>query len=172
VSAGTWYERGIVAINVAAGGPGLVQSKLGRVCVPENGSGELHYVCAQTDGHLHHYRLDASGWTEVTIFGAGAHSAPCLIEGTYGEHDEIGVGDFELCVAVRGTIEHWWRYNANPGPWVRSAVFGAGGRRVISLIQSTFATDLEIIVEREDGIYQHWWRDSAGWHPGQMIVRV
>jgi hypothetical protein len=123
---GTWYDRGVVASNVAAGGPGLVQSKLGRTGVPENGTGELHYVCAQTDGKLHHYRLGASGWTHLTSFGAGAYSAPCLIEGTYGEHDEIGVGDFELCVAVGGAIEHWWRHNAGLGPWTRSAVFAAG----------------------------------------------
>jgi len=64
------------------------------VGVPENGTGQLHYVCAQTDGQLHHYWLDASGWTYLTSFGAGADSAPCLIEGTYGAHDEIGVGDF------------------------------------------------------------------------------
>jgi hypothetical protein len=166
---GTWYDRGVVASNVASGGPGLVQSKLGRTGVPENGTGELHYVCAQTDGQLHHYRLDASGWTYLTSFGAGADSAPCLIEGTYGAHDEIGVGDFELCVAVGGTIEHWWRYNAGLGPWTRSAVFGAGVRRVIALIQSTFATDLEIIVENQNGTYQHWWRDGGGWHPGPNI---
>lgn len=59
---GTWYDRGVVASNVASGGPRLVQSKLGRTGVPENGTGELHYVCAQTDGQLHHYRLDPSGW--------------------------------------------------------------------------------------------------------------
>jgi hypothetical protein len=42
-------------------------------------------------------------------------------------------------------------------------------RRVIGLIQSTFATDLEIIVENENGTYQHWWRDGAGWHPSPII---
>ena len=166
---GTWYDRGVVASNVVTGGPGLVQSKLGRTGVPENGTGQLHYVCAQTDGQLHHYRRDASGWTHLTSFGGGADSAPCLIEGTYGEHDEIGVGNFELCVAAGGTIEHWWRYNADLGPWTRSAVFGAGVRRVIGLIQSSFATDLEIIVENQNGTYQHWWRDSGGWHPGPII---
>ena len=106
-------------------------------------------MCTQTDSQLHHYRLDASGWTHLTSFGAGVDSAPCLIEGTYGAHDEIGVGNFELCVAVGGTIEHWWRYNAGLGPWTRSAVFGTGVRRVIGLIQSTFATDLEVIVENQ-----------------------
>ena len=72
-------------------------------------------------------------------------------------------------LAVGGTIEHWWRYNAGPGPWTRSAVFGTGVRRVIALVQSTFATDLEIIVENLNGSYQHWWRDDGGWHPGPTI---
>jgi hypothetical protein len=71
--------------------------------------------------------------------------------------------------AIRGTIEHWWRYNAGLGPWTHSAVFGAGVHRVIGLIQSTFATDLEIIAENQNGTYQHWWRDGSGWHPGTVI---
>ena len=92
-----------------------------------------------------------------------------MIEGQFNASDDTLPGNFELCVAVGGTIEHWWRYNAGLGPWTRSAVFGTGVRRVIALIQSTFATDLEIIVENQNGTYQHWWRDGAGWHPGPTI---
>jgi hypothetical protein len=166
---GTWYDRGVVARNVALGGPGLVQSKLGRTGVPENGTGELHYVCAQTDGTLHHYRLTAAGWGQVTAFGSGVASAPCVIEGTYGTRDETGVGNFELCVAVGGTVEHWWRHNASLGAWTRSAVFGSGVRRVIGLLQSTFTTNLEVIVENQNGSYQHYARDGAGWHTGPVV---
>jgi hypothetical protein len=97
-------------------------------------------------------------------------SAPCLIEGTYGAGNEMGVGNFELCVAVGNQIEHWWRYNASPGPWNKSAVFGADVRRVIGLIQSSYSTNLEVIAERTDGRYQHYWRDGAGWHAGVIIV--
>jgi hypothetical protein len=166
---GTWYDRGVVATDVADGGPGLVQSKLGRAGVLENGTGELHYVCTRTDGQMHHYRRDAERWTHQVAFGSGVDSAPCLIEGTYGAHDEIGVGNFELCVAVGGSIEHWWRYNAGLGAWERSAVFGSGARRVIGLLQSTIGTNLEIIVENQDGGYQHYGRDGSGWHAGPII---
>ena len=47
---GTWINRGVVANNVAFGGPGLVLSRLGRTLPVENASGELHYVCTKTDG--------------------------------------------------------------------------------------------------------------------------
>jgi Papain family cysteine protease len=166
---GTWFDQGVIAQGVIFSGPGLVQSKLGTTGVPENGSGELHYVCTQTDGQMHHYHRSSSGWNPVTTFGAGVDSAPCVIEGTYGAGDERSVGNFELAVAVGGTIEHWWRFNAVPGPWNRSAVFGSGARRVIGLIQSTFGTNLEIIVENQTGTYQHYWRDGAGWHAGVTI---
>ena len=58
-----------------------------------------------------------------------------MIEGTYGAGNEMGVGNFELCVAVGNQIEHWWRYNTSPGPWNRSAVFGADVRRVVGLFR-------------------------------------
>jgi hypothetical protein len=166
---GTWMDRGVIATGVVTGGPGLVQSKLGRTDPPENGTGELHYVCTQTDGQLHHYALTAGGWTHLAAFGARVDSAPCLIEGTYGAHDELGVGNFELCVAAGGTIEHWWRWNVGGGPWTRSAVFGVGVRRVLGLLQSTFGTNLELVVENQDGTYQHWWRDGNGWQAGATI---
>ncbi|MFC7263331.1 hypothetical protein [Streptomyces lutosisoli] len=113
----------------------------------------------------------ADGWSQLGTFGQGAAEAPCLIEGTYGAGDETGVGNFELCVPVAGGhIEHWWRYNASPGPWNRSAVFGSDIRRVLGLLQSTYATNLELIAERTEGRCQHYWRDGAGWHAGPIIT--
>jgi hypothetical protein len=69
--------------------------------------------------------------------------------------DESGVGNFELCVTVGETIEHWWRHNASGAAWTRSAVFGDAARRVVGLIQSSFGTNLELIVERTDNRFQH-----------------
>ncbi len=71
-----------------------------------------------------------SGWV--------ATSGPCLIEGSYGMGDESGIGNFELCVTVGETIEHWWRHNASGAAWTRAAVFGDAARRVVGLIQSSF----------------------------------
>jgi len=53
-------------------------------------------------------------------------SAPVMIEGLFGMHDETGVGNLELCVEVNGQVEHWWRDNAAGAraQWHRSVVFG------------------------------------------------
>jgi hypothetical protein len=168
---GTWYRRSQFGAAVIFGGPALVQSRLGVTGAPENGTGELHYVCTVTGGQMQHWYTPPGGaWSLVSTFGQNVDSAPCMIEGTYGSPDEMGVGNFELCVAVAGQVEHWWRYNASPGPWNRSAVFGVGVKRVVALIQSTYGTNLEIIVDRTDGHYQHYWRDGNGWNEGPVIV--
>lgn len=170
---GEWYMRERFSSSIGYGGPSLVQSKIGVTGSPENGSGELHYVCTGTNGQMQHWRRlgpSVGAWSLLGAFGQNATSAPCMIEGTYGAGNEMGVGNFELCVAVGNQIEHWWRYNTSPGPWNRSAVFGADVRRVVALIQSTYATNLEVIAERTDGRYQHYWRDGAGWHAGVIIT--
>jgi hypothetical protein len=167
---GTWYLREKFGGGFAHGGPSLVQSRLGTAGSPENGSGELHYVGATKAGELQHHRFTNGSWTFVGAFGQDVTSAPCLIEGTYGMSDETGVGNFELCVGVAGAIEHWWRHNASNSQWYRSATFGSGIRRVVSLLQGTYGANLELIAEREDGTYQHFFRDGAGWHPTVVIT--
>ena len=150
-----------------------MQSRLGVQRVhengAENGTGELHYVGTTTDGSMEHWSLKDS-WTRLAGFGQGTTSAPCLIEGSYGMGDESGIGNFELVVTVGEHIEHWWRHNASQGPWIRSAVFGAEARRVVGLLQSSFGTNLELIVEQTDGRYRHYWRDGAGWHAGVVVA--
>ena len=168
---GEWYLRERFGSTIKYGGPALVQSKIGVMGSPENGSGELHYVCTGTNGQMQHWRRPGPGvgtWSLLGTFGQNVTSAPCMIEGTYGAGNEMGVGNFELCVAVGNQMEHWWRYNTTPGPWNRSAVFGADVRRVVGLIQSSYLANLEVIAERTDGRYQHYWRDGAGWHAGAI----
>ena len=167
---GTWYRRQTFGFGFAHGGPSLVQSRLGVTGSPENGTGELHYVGATATGELHHYRFAGGVWTFVDVFGQGVGSGPCLIEGTYGMGDESGTGNFELCVTVNGAIEHWWRHNASGSAWFRSAVFGSDIRRVVALLQGTYGANLEVIAERRDGSYQHFFRDGAGWHAGVVIT--
>ncbi|MGD3109364.1 C1 family peptidase [Streptomyces sp. YGL11-2] len=170
---GEWYERETFGADIAFSGPSLVQSKLGVTGSPENGQGELHYVATLADGRLAHFRSPSTtaGWAGIDAFGANATEAPCLIEGTYGAGNEAGVGNFELCVPVAGgQVEHWWRSNATLGAWTRSAAFGANVRRVLGLLQSTYGSNLELIVESNDGRCQHYWRDGGGWHPGPVII--
>lgn len=168
---GTWRWRQSFGWGVVHAGPALVQSRLGSPGELEDGLGELHYVATGSGGTMLHFRRSVAGvWSLIGTFGAGITSAPCMIEGQFNAGHESDVGNFELCVAANGQIEHWWRNNHGPAAWQRSAVFGNGVRRVLSLLQGSFGFNLEVIVERTDGRYQHYWRDSAGWHTGVVIV--
>jgi hypothetical protein len=168
---GQWYERQRFGKDIAFAGPALVQSRLGVTGMPENGQGELHYVATTRAGQLEHFARAAAGWTSRGTFGRDITSGPCLIEGTYGAGNEVNVGNFELCVGVAGNqVEHWWRHNASGSAWALGARFGDAVRRVVALLQGTYATNLEMIVERIDGSYQHYWRDGGGWHAGVVVV--
>ncbi|MBG0567059.1 hypothetical protein [Actinoplanes aureus] len=168
---GTWYRQEVFGAGFGYSGPSLVQSRLGTKGFPENGLGELHYVGATSSGAMQHWRRVTGGmWEYVTTFGAGVTSGPALIEGTYGAGNEAGIGNFELCVAVGEQIQHWWRHNSSGGPWTLGAEFGNAASRVVGLLQGTYGTNLEIIVQRTDGRYQHYWRDGAGWHAGVIMV--
>ena len=167
---GQWYRREMFGSAFGFSGPSLVQSRLGVTGSPENGRGELHYVGATSAGELQHWRKAASGsWQFLSRFGVGVTSGPALIEGTYGAGDESGVGNFELCVAVGQRVQHWWRHNRSLGAWIMGAEFGDAVARVVGLLQGTNGTNLEMIVQRTDQRYQHYWRDGAGWHPGSLV---
>jgi hypothetical protein len=169
--AGEWYFRESFGSTFRYSGPSLVQSRLGLTGVPENNRGELHYVSATSAGEMEHWRRPTGGtWQRQSVFGNGVTSGPALIEGTYGAGDESGVGNFELCVVAGGRIQHWWRHNLSLSPWNLSGEFGDGAARVVGLLQGTYGTNLELIVQRVDGRYQHYWRDGAGWHAGVVVV--
>lgn len=169
---GRWYPRGQFGRDFQFSGPSLVQSRLGVTGSPENGSGELHYVGTTNAGEMQHWlRATGGAWTLSSTFGTGVTSGAALIEGTYGAGDDSGIGNFELCVTVADHIQHWWRHNASRGPWTLSAEFGEGVARVVGLLQGTYATNLELVAERNDGGFQHYWRDGAGWHAGPIITK-
>ena len=53
---------------------------------------------------------------------------------------------------------------------MQSATFGADVKRVVGLLQGTYRFNLELIVQRSDDRYQHYWRDAAGWQSGPIIT--
>ena len=67
-----------------------------------------------------------------------------------------------------GAIEHWWR-NHTFQTWQRSATFGSNALCVVGMLQGSFGFNLELVVERSDLRYQHYWRDGAGWHQGVIF---
>jgi hypothetical protein len=176
-----WHEGVAFADAVRQSGPSLVQSQLGT-------TGNLDLVCVLNSGVMQHWWRDNDhdlSWKGGTTFGAGVGDTPVvMIEGTAGAVDQLTPGNFEMCVAVNGQVQHWWRNNAyperihpgrlrpihpDPPDWTQSATFGHDIKHVWGVVQSSFGQDLEIVVERSDGAPQHYWRDGGGWHEGAVI---
>jgi hypothetical protein len=127
-----------------------------------------------------YWRDDAhdKGWAAAEKFGSGVNSAPVMIRSQYGEPNETVPGNYELCVAVNGSIQHWWTTGdaGATANWTRSATFGTNQagktvQRVLGMIQSSFGFDLELIALLSDGSLQHFWRSSGNlqWYPGPVF---
>jgi hypothetical protein len=86
-------------------------------------------------------------------------------------NDELGPhANHELCVAVGGRVQHWWRWNAGGDMnWRHSADFGHDVLAVAGLCEGSWWMNLEVIVLRTDRQFQHYWRDAVGWHEGPVI---
>jgi C1A family cysteine protease len=166
----TWTDGGRFASNISQSGATLIQSAFGS-------KGNLELVALLNDGTMQHWWRDDDAttlsWNPGPIFGTNITSPPCMIQGQYGATDEYTNGNFELCVAVGGKIQHWWRNNSAAGlPWANSTIFGPQSGKiqaVTGLIESSFGFNLEVIALREDRQLQHFWRDGAGWHEGPII---
>ena len=161
----TWYDAGRFANNVAYSGASLVQGR-------EGVHGSLELVCVLNSGQMQHWWRDddhAFAWKIRDTFGAGVASPPVMIEGQYGAADERQQGNYELCVAVNGQVQHWWRNNNGDKLWRNSATFGHHVAAVIGLVEGSFGFNLEVVVLRTDNQMQHYWRDGGGWHEGPVI---
>jgi Papain family cysteine protease len=161
-----WHEGPRFGSGILHSGPSLVQGSFGAP------HGNLECVATRTNGTMQHFWRDEPTftWHEGPVFGAGCDSGPVMIEGQYGMTDERGpVGNFELCVAVGGRVQHWWRWNQGDLVWRYGATFGHDVRAVAGLCESSWGMNLEVIVLRTDGQLQHYWRDGAGWHEGPII---
>jgi len=69
----------------------------------------------RNDRTMQHFWRDEStfAWHPGVVFGRGVSTPPVMIQGQYGMSNELGAnGNFELCVAVGGRVQHWWRWNA------------------------------------------------------------
>lgn len=168
-----WHDSGRFASGVKASGPSLVQVNRGR-------QGDFHLVCVLDSGQMQHWRRDndrGAVWAPLKSFGGEVGETPvCMIEAQFGARNELAVGNFELCVAVGGQIQHWWHDNTelsllfgDGGPWRRAATFGRDIRHVWGLLQGSFGFNLELIAERLDGTLQHFWRNQDGWHEGDVV---
>ena len=162
---GGWHDGGRFGSNIAYSGGALIQSTYGV-------NGNLELVAVTASGQLQHFwRDDDHGfvWHAGPVFGAGVHSPPCMIQGQYGMVSEFAMGNFELCVAVNGQVQHWWRNNAGNAGWYQSATFGHDVQAVAGLVEGSFGFNLEVVVLRTTASSSTIWRDGAGWHEGVVI---
>ena len=161
----TWAESVQFGSNIALSAAALVQ-RFDR---------GLDVICTTPNGAMQRYwRPDAnSAWQACETFGSQVKSPPVMIEGQYGATDETVAGNYELCVAVNGAIQHWWKGSPeNPAStWSMSASFGQNVKQVLGLIQSSFGFDLEVVALLNDGSLQHFWRYASDltWHAGPVF---
>lgn len=161
----TWHDGGRFGAKVALSAPTLLQS-----CYGQQGNFEL--VCVLDDGQMQHWWRDNDHgmvWKPSVAFAQGVKSPPVMIEGQFGAGDEAHVGNFELCVAVAGKVQHWWRYNAGDMKWRHSTTFGHDVERVVALLEGSYGFNLEVVVLRTDGKLQHYWRHGGTWHEGVVL---
>ena len=162
----TWAESAQFGSNIAFSAATLVQ-RFDR---------SLDVICVTTNGNMQRYWRDDPNnkpWHACETFGSQVKSPPVMIEGQYGATDETVAGNYELCVAVNGAIQHWWKGSPeNPSSaWAMSTSFGSNVQQVLGLIQSSFGFDLEVIALLSDGTLQHFWRFSSNqsWHAGPIF---
>jgi hypothetical protein len=178
--------------TIKQSGPSLVQSNVGTkgnfYCCALLNTGEMQMFWKNND--------TGASWTAGEIFGAGFfnNTPPCMIQSQSNrakvlevpESKHPAVGNFELCIAApNGQIQHWWRNNEtltakvpvaghvtpqSNNLWQYTKSFGSGITNVWGLIEGSFNFDLELIAQRNDGLLQHFWRDSVGdWHDGPIL---
>jgi hypothetical protein len=160
-----WHDGGRFGSNVILSGASLIQSHYG-------GKNNFELVCVLKSGKMQHWWRDndhGMTWNAGPTFGSGVSSPPCMVEGQFGASDEKKVGNFELCVAVGGKVQHWWRANYSDMLWRKSDTFGHDVQAVAALVEGSYGFNLEVIVLRTDNKLQHYWRDGAGWHEGVII---
>jgi hypothetical protein len=102
-----WHDGGTITDGVKMSGPSLVQGNIGS-------HGNFYVVCVTNFGSMQLWWRDSNGsWMRGEVFGSGIGATPvCMIQGQYGATDELTPGNFELCVAAGGVVQHWWRDNS------------------------------------------------------------
>jgi len=162
----TWAESTAFGSNVAFSAAALVQRF-------DTG---LDVIVTTPSGTMQRYWRDDPNnkpWQACETFGTGVKSPPVMIEGQYGATDETVAGAYELCVAVNGSIQHWYKSNPEDpsSTWATSATFGANVQQVLGFIQSSFGFDFELVALLNDGTLQHYWRyaPDQSWHAGPIF---
>jgi hypothetical protein len=180
----TWAVRSTFGSGIAYSGATLVQRWATDGSMTVGTPAGLDYVAVTDAKTMQRWWRDdpnTMNWVACETFGSGVQSSPVMIRSQFGAATEKVPGNYELCVAVGGSIEHWWT-SGNPQPgktanWSKSATFGTDQKgqtvtSVLGLIESSYGFNLELVAELSNGGVQHFWRDGAGWHAGPVFGSV
>jgi hypothetical protein len=141
----------------------------------------LDVVCVNERKELQRWWRDdpnTSTWVQCETFARDVDSAPVMIRSQYGAVDETVPGNYELCVAVNGEIQHWVA-KGNPEPttsatWTlrekfRTSVPDQDVHRVLGLIESSYGFHFELVAELSSGQLQHFSRNASGWSAREVF---
>jgi hypothetical protein len=119
-----WHDGGAITDGVKMSGPSLVQANVGN-------RGNFYVVCVTDWGTMQLWWRDNDNggtWMRGEVFGGQVGETPvCMIQGEFGTTDEKSIGNFELCVAVGGQVQHWWRDNSKLSTEVPRADYATPG---------------------------------------------
>jgi concanavalin A-like lectin/glucanase superfamily protein len=123
-------------------------------------------VVARTGDRLAYFYSDLTGanWSTARYFATGVTGAP----GAVMPRDDLGNIIVVAPVDQGGLVSWYFEKYAGPGSlWLGpSPPFGSGYPNAVSLIESNYGKNLEVIAEH-CGRMTHWWRDSTfdrKWH--------
>lgn len=187
-NAGAWAKRNSFGNGILLSGATLAPRWAAGGSPSVNAPAGLDFVCVTERNTMQRWWRDdpnTMNWAPCETFGANVNSPPVMIRSQFGATNETIPGDYELCVAVGGFVEHWWT-RGNPEPtlqslngstanWKRIAKFGtnvAGQhvKQVLGLMQSSYGFNLELVAELDNGKLQHFSRDGSGWHPRKVFT--
>jgi hypothetical protein len=181
-STGLWALKSTFGSDILFSGATLIERWAEKGAPNANIPAGLDLVCVTKDKTLQRWWRDdpkTQDWVACETFGTGIDSPPVMIRSNFVTTNETEPGNYELCVAVNGQIQHWCR-GGNPEPtasakstdWKLSATFGANVKQLLGMIESSFGSDLELIALLHTGKLQHFYRDSrtAVWYADPAAI--
>ena len=129
------------------------------VSLSRNKTGQDLELVARVQNNLLHFFRSGATWSGATaLFAPGASGAHSFVQGRFGTP-----GNFELVTPLgSGGLAHYGRDPAASFSWFKTAGFGAGTATSVSLIQSNYGNNLEVVTRQDDCSLLHYWRGSTG----------
>jgi hypothetical protein len=144
----------------------LIQSTLGV-------AGNDLEIVARIGDRLAHFSRDFTGkWSQLSFFATGVSGTPSFIQGNYANPG--GPGNFEVVAPqVGGGMAHYWRDGG--GTWRGPFPFSNGNVRSVSLIQSNYGQNFEVVARRDCSLVHYWRTDATApspwtWYGATLII--